>query len=171
MLAAPILKLGLPTLVVLNMADDLHSRGGEVDAAALARDLGAPVAMISAAKGEGVDKVFQFLEGSAVGSHDPNPWCNCPCCRMFRSAGNGRRRVGSKAGLPGPRAVDVDAPPGCCLSASGLGTVIFSIVVIAVFQSIFTGAKPLMERIERSIGTSGRIHWDLCCPKAFCDRW
>jgi ferrous iron transport protein B len=28
MLAAPILALGLPTLVILNMADDLRSRGG-----------------------------------------------------------------------------------------------------------------------------------------------
>src|SRR4051812_37872667 len=31
LLAVPILNLGLPTLVILNMADDLRSRGGEVD--------------------------------------------------------------------------------------------------------------------------------------------
>ena len=49
-LAAPILSLGLPTLVILNMADDLRARGGDVDAAALATQLGAPVALISAAK-------------------------------------------------------------------------------------------------------------------------
>ena len=36
LLAAPILGLGLPTLVVLNMADDLASRGGSVDPALLA---------------------------------------------------------------------------------------------------------------------------------------
>ena len=35
-LAAPILSLGLPTLIMLNMADDLAVRGGEVDVAALA---------------------------------------------------------------------------------------------------------------------------------------
>src|SRR6476661_5349920 len=34
-LAAPVLSLGLPTLVALNMADDLAVRGGEVDVAAL----------------------------------------------------------------------------------------------------------------------------------------
>ena len=34
-LAAPILNLGLPTLVLLNMADDLKKRGGRVDVAAL----------------------------------------------------------------------------------------------------------------------------------------
>ena len=35
-LAAPILSLKLPTLVILNMADDLKSRGGHVDTAELA---------------------------------------------------------------------------------------------------------------------------------------
>src|SRR5579884_2505598 len=34
-LAAPILSLKLPTLVILNMADDLASRGGKVDISAL----------------------------------------------------------------------------------------------------------------------------------------
>jgi len=48
------------------MVDDLRNRGGEVDAAALAAQLGAPVALISAASGEGVEKVIQFLEGTAA---------------------------------------------------------------------------------------------------------
>src|SRR5262249_41388683 len=67
-LAAPILSLKLPTLVILNMADDLKSRGGKVNTAELASELGAPVALISAAKGEGVEKVFQFMEGTAAGT-------------------------------------------------------------------------------------------------------
>src|SRR5258708_10231381 len=66
-LAAPILSLKLPTLIILNMADDLRPSGGEVDTAALANQLGAPVALVSATKGEAVDKVFQFIEGTAGG--------------------------------------------------------------------------------------------------------
>src|SRR5277367_805142 len=66
-LAAPILSLKLPTLVILNMADDLSKRGGRIDVAELSLQLGAPVALISASRGEGVDKVFQFLEGTASG--------------------------------------------------------------------------------------------------------
>src|SRR6266478_6058210 len=38
-LAAPILSLGMPTLVVLNMADDLAGRGGRVDVAELSKQL------------------------------------------------------------------------------------------------------------------------------------
>src|SRR5580692_4458057 len=60
-LAAPVLSLGLPTLVILNMADDLGRGGGKVDSAELAMQLGSPVALVSAAKGLGVDKVLQFL--------------------------------------------------------------------------------------------------------------
>ncbi|HLI63336.1 MAG TPA: FeoB small GTPase domain-containing protein, partial [Terriglobales bacterium] len=50
-LAAPILDLGLPTLILLNMADDLAVRGGKVDVAALSSEMNCPVALISASKG------------------------------------------------------------------------------------------------------------------------
>ena len=72
-LAAPILSLKLPTLVILNMADDLRNRGGQVDTAELAGQLGAPVALISAAKGEGIDKVTQFMKGTAAGTSSLAP--------------------------------------------------------------------------------------------------
>src|SRR5436309_6561685 len=54
MLAAPILALGVPTLIILNMADDLRNRKGKVDLAALSTELGAPVALIAARSGEGI---------------------------------------------------------------------------------------------------------------------
>src|SRR5271156_5244192 len=65
-LAAPVLSLNLPTLVILNMADHLGRRGGEIDSAELAMQLGAPVALVSAAKGQGVEKVLQFLSGTTL---------------------------------------------------------------------------------------------------------
>ena len=57
MLAAPVLAVGLPTLVLLNMSDLMESRGGQIDALKLARELGAPVAQISAVNGTGLDAV------------------------------------------------------------------------------------------------------------------
>src|ERR1035437_6475780 len=61
MLAAPVLALGLPTLVLLNMSDLMETRGGHIDALKLARELGAPVALISAVHGTGLDAVPLFL--------------------------------------------------------------------------------------------------------------
>ena len=72
-LAAPILSLKLPTLVILNMADDLSSRGGQIDTGELASQLGAPVALISASKGDGVEKVFQFMVGTSAGTTSLTP--------------------------------------------------------------------------------------------------
>ena len=61
MLAAPVLALGLPTLVLLNMSDLMESRGGQIDTLKLAKELGAPVAQISAVHGTGLDAIPLFL--------------------------------------------------------------------------------------------------------------
>ncbi len=154
-LAAPILKLGLPTLVVLNMADDLHSRGGQVDASALARDLGAPVAMISAAKGDGVEKVFQFLEGSAVASHSPKPLVQLPVLQDVPKCRQWAAQIGSKAAYQAPVPSAWTRRLDAVFLHPVWGPIIFAVVVMAVFQTIFTGAKPAMELIETLIETSG----------------
>lgn len=60
-LTAPILALGLPTLILVNMTDALHSGGGSVDANRLQASLGTPVALISAKKGAGLEKIESFL--------------------------------------------------------------------------------------------------------------
>ena len=61
MLAAPVLALKLPTLILLNMSDLMEARGGEVDPLALAGELGTPVAKISATRGTGLDAIRHFL--------------------------------------------------------------------------------------------------------------
>lgn len=154
-LAVPVLQLGLPTLVILNMMDELRARGGEVDIAALSKELGAPVAAISAASGEGVDKVLQFLEGSTVTEHRPNPPVQLPVIQDVPKCRQWATRVGAQAAYQPP------APPLWTRRLDSIflhpvwGPLIFVAVVIAVFQSIFTGAKPMMEAIEAAIEWSG----------------
>jgi ferrous iron transport protein B len=156
-LAAPVLRLGLPTLVVLNMADDLRARGGDVDAGELSRQLGAPVAMTSAAKGEGIEKVFQFLEGSTVSAHKPQPLVQLPVIQDVPKCRQWATRVGSHASYQAP------APPVWTRRLDRLflhpvaGPLIFAAVVIAVFQSIFAWAQPLMDGIDTLVGRSGEF--------------
>ncbi|MGH9665939.1 MAG: FeoB small GTPase domain-containing protein, partial [Bryobacteraceae bacterium] len=155
-LAAPILSLGLPTLVILNMADDLKARGGEVDPAALALQLGAPVALVSAARGDGVDGIFQFMAGTAAGAATrKKPLLelpvlnNIPHCRQWAS------NVGDRTGYQAP------APPMWTRRLDGIflhplmGPLIFAAVVAGVFQTIFSGARPLMDGVAAFVQTSG----------------
>src|SRR6201999_2211408 len=65
MLAAPVLSMGMPTLVLLNMSDLMEARGGRVDTLALAQELGVPVAKISATQGVGLDSIKHFLDRKA----------------------------------------------------------------------------------------------------------
>ena len=67
MLAAPVLAEGLPTLVLLNMSDLMEMRGGHIDTLKLARELGAPVAQISAVHGTGMEAISLFLNGQRNG--------------------------------------------------------------------------------------------------------
>src|SRR5580693_7422574 len=62
MLAAPVLDVGLPTLVLLNMSDVMKSRGGHIDPLKLAGELSAPVAQISAVRGTGLGSVTLFCK-------------------------------------------------------------------------------------------------------------
>jgi ferrous iron transport protein B len=151
MLAAPILALGLPTLVILNMADDLRRRGGHVDLHKLAAELGAPVALVSARRGEGVDQVFDFLAGAMP---KPAPkelpiLHDVPKCRQWAG------RVGSQASYHAP------APPKWTRRLDAVflhpvaGPLLFLAVVVAVFQSIFSVATPAQNAVDWLIQHSG----------------
>jgi ferrous iron transport protein B len=150
-LAAPILSLGLPTLILLNLADDLRARGGEVDVASLTASLGAPVVLISAVTGEGIEAVEKFLAGRIA---VPRPvelpiLQDVPRCRQWA------RGVSESAGYRRP------APPEWSRRLDRVflhpvwGPLIFVIVVGAVFQTIFTGARPLMDGVQALVQISG----------------
>src|SRR5580700_2424460 len=152
MLAAPILSLGLPTLVILNMADDLRNRGGRVDLQKLSVELGAPVALVSARRGQGVDQVFDFLAGAMP---KPAPkelpvLQDVPKCRQW--AGH----VGNQAAYRAP------APPKWTRRLDAVflhpvgGPLVFLAVVLAVFQSIFTVAAPSQDAVDWLIAHSGK---------------
>lgn len=152
-LAAPILALGLPTLIVLNMADELEKRGGDLDPEALARRLGAPVALISAASGEGYDTVLQFLRGR-IGVPRPVelPALNdLPRCREWAA------RLGTAAKYQAP------APPLWTRRLDSVflhpvaGPLVFIAVVVAVFQTIFSAAAPLMDLVDRAVSATGTV--------------
>ena len=150
-LAAPILALHLPTLVVLNLADDLKKRGGNVDTAALADELGVPVVLVSAATGEGISLVGRFLTG---GIAVPKPiqlpiLQDVPACRQWA------RDLSREAGYEHP------APSVWSQRIDGVflhpvwGPLVFLLVVGTVFQTIFAGAQPLMDGLESLIAASG----------------
>jgi ferrous iron transport protein B len=153
-LAAPVLNLGLPTLVILNMADDLIKRSGGADPRELSENLGVPVALISAAKGEGVDKVVQFLEGATAVTQKKRLMelpvlQDVPKCRAWAASVSTRSKYQAPAPPLWTRRLD-----RAFLHPVG-GPLMFIAVVIGVFQTIFSAGKPLMDKVQPAIDASG----------------
>ncbi len=84
--------------------------------------LGTPVALVSAAKGEGVDKVFQFLAGATHAAAAQAPLMQLPVIQDIPKCRAWAANVGQQGELSRARAAHVDAPAGCDLSASGRWT-------------------------------------------------
>ena len=144
MLAAPILSLGLPTLVILNMADDLRSRRGQLNPKALAAQLGAPVALVSARQGEGIDQVIDFLTGTM-----PKPvptelpvLQDVPKCRAWAG------RMGAQAAYRAPLAPRWTRRLDALFLHPLFGPLIFVAVVVALFQTIFSIADPSQNAVN-----------------------
>jgi len=152
-LAARVIAQGLPTLVLLNMSDSLKSQGGSVDVLALARELGNPVALISAAKGEGIEVVQRFLssKGAAAAPFEI-PVINISDVAQCREwACTVTKNSSYRKPLPSEWTKRLD---GLILDKKW-GPLIFAIVVVAVFQCIFSLGQPLSDAFKTVLDLGG----------------
>jgi len=165
MLIEPVLRLELPTLLVLNMADELNGRGGSVDAEALARELGVETTWANARAGEGLQEVRRFLgsvtapEPSALraagtASNLPREG-TLPMVDAFTSRRRRIREIARKAHYRAPGPPTLSERLDAILLHKVWGPLTFLAVVVLVFQSIFTWAVPLMDGVEALVSISG----------------
>ena len=143
MLAAPVLAVGLPTLVLLNMSDLMETRGGHIDTLELARELGVPVAQISAVQGTGLDAVPLFLNrqsGSAAAAPLALPVLGNPASTHSWAA-QVSRRTGYQAPLSAENTRKIDN----VLLHRIWGPLLFLIVVVGVFEVVFSIGQPLSD--------------------------
>jgi len=143
MLAAPVLELGIPTLVLLNMSDLMEQRGGHVDPLKLARELGAPVALISAVKGEGLDVIPRFLNREA--SREPAKPLTLPVIGNAASAHQWAAQVSRKTCYRAPLSEEKSRRIDDILLHRVWGPLLFMLVVFAVFEAVFAIGQPLSD--------------------------
>ena len=143
MLAAPVLAVGLPTLVLLNMSDLMESRGGKIDSLKLARELGAPVAQISAVHGTGLDAVPLFLHQQTE-RQAAKPLA-LPVLGNAASAHTWAAQVSRKTGYRAPLSVEGTRKIDNILLHRIWGPLLFLAVVIGVFEVVFSIGQPLSD--------------------------
>lgn len=166
MLFEPVIHLGVPTLLVLNMSDELAARGGTVRDDVLADELGVQVVRTNARSGEGLEVVRAFLTRVAIdGPRTPAPLATrraghgtgvpLPMIEELSTRRQRIRELGSRAGFIAPEPSRGTERLDNVLLHRIWGPLIFLAVLVLVFQSIFTWAVPLMDGVETLIGVSG----------------
>ena len=77
-LTLQLLTLQVPTVLALNMMDELTGNGGSVDTTLLSELLGVPVVPICAANGEGVEELIEIAVRAARLRQKPSVYDFCP---------------------------------------------------------------------------------------------
>jgi ferrous iron transport protein B len=155
MLAAPVLALGLPTLVLLNMSDLMEARGGHVDALKLARELGAPVAQISAVHGTGLDAVPLFLNQQSE-RKGAKP-LSLPVLGNAASAHTWAAQLSRRTGYRAPLSVEGTRRIDNVLLHRFWGPLLFLVVVVGVFEVVFSIGQPLSDGFGAILGRVGGL--------------
>jgi ferrous iron transport protein B len=166
MLAAPVFSIGLPTLVLLNMGDQMEARGGKLDTLALARELGHPVALISAAQGKNLEVIPEFLERAGNKPDDGSRPVQLPVLQSAASCRNWATQVTARTNYKSPAASLWTRRLDSVLLHRVAGPLIFLAVVIAVFQVVFTIGQPLSDGLGTLLTKLG-AHAALLLP----DNW
>ena len=143
MLAAPVLALGLPTLVLLNMSDLMDARGGHIDPLKLARELGAPVAQISATHGTGLDSVALFLNQQT--NREAAKPLALPVVGNAASAHTWAAQVSRNTGYRAPLSVEGTRKIDNILLHRIWGPLLFLVVVVGVFEVVFSIGQPMSD--------------------------
>ena len=154
MLAAPVLALGLPTLVLLNMSDLMESRGGQIDPLRLAKELGAPVALISATHGTGMDAIPLFLNQCALprAAEKAGQLLTLPVLGNAASTHTWAAQVSRRTGYRAPLSAENSRKLDNILLHRVWGPLLFLVVVVGVFEVVFSIGQPLSDGFGDLLG-------------------
>ncbi|HEY1896865.1 MAG TPA: ferrous iron transporter B [Terracidiphilus sp.] len=155
MLAAPVLALGLPTLVLLNMTDLMEARGGEIDPLKLARELSAPVAQVSAVRGTGLEAVGLFLHQHSNGAAKQQ--LTLPVVGNAASTHSWAAQVSRRTGYRAPLSAENSRKLDNVLLHRVWGPLLFLLVVVAVFEVVFSIGQPLSDGFGDVLARAGEL--------------
>jgi ferrous iron transport protein B len=149
LLVGQVLRLGLPTCLVVTMVDELRARGGTLDLEALSAALGVPVVGVVGHRGLGLDALRRLLGAPERWSR---PIVPPPADVHDRAAWADSVLSGALARPPGAdrRTARIDA----LVLHPLFGTLLFAAVMVAFFQLIFAWAEPAMNAIDAAVAAA-----------------
>lgn len=156
-------RQGRPVSVVANMGDILRRHGLSIDAEGLSQAIGAPVMVASARTGEGTDAIISRLQSPPPA---PAPQRVADDNSILASEGGSAddalyaaaHRLAAQYGAPADGLLQSQSRLDRFFLGSLSGGLTFSLIMLILFQSIFTWSAPAMDAVEAGIiGLGGWI--------------
>jgi ferrous iron transport protein B len=150
-------RLGLPTVLALNMTDVAKHRGVQIDFAALERELGMPVVQTVAVRRGGADELI-----SAIQSHmserptEVSEW-KAPDIADVATTQREVRRILAVAVWEPPNELRMDDALDRAVLHPFWGYVILTATLFLMFQAVFSWAQWPMEAIKSVIAATGEV--------------
>ena len=175
-LATQVIELGKPTVVALTMFDLAERNGVEIDTAKLTNELGAPTIPVNVRQNRGIKELATAVRAvSAKAQSQDGPRkssCNTEPTRLQQSVSRYERiddivkRVLERTNA---RSVGLTERIDGVLTHKFLGPLIFLVVMLLVFQAIFSWAELPMNLIEGGFSALGRGVRSALPPGIFAD--
>jgi ferrous iron transport protein B len=156
-------RQGRPVTVVANMGDILRRHGLSIDAEGLSQAIGAPVMVASARTAEGLDGIISGLQlpPSATaprGAADDNSILAKEGGSADEALYAEAHRLAEQYGAPADELLRSQSRLDRFFLGSLSGGLTFSLIMLILFQSIFTWSAPAMDAVEAGvIGMGGWI--------------
>ena len=150
-------RLGLPTVLALNMADVAKHRGVQIDVPALARELGLPVVQTVAIKRGGADELIAAIEQHA---HDAvvaaRAW-KAPDVMDIETTQREVRRILAIAVREPANELRMDDAIDRVVLHPFWGYVVLAVTLFLMFQAVFSWAQWPMDAIKATMDGAGGL--------------
>ncbi len=149
--------------IVANMGDILKRHGLSIDATGLSQAIGAPVLVASARTGEGLDAIISGLQSPLTPpapsrTADDNPILAKEGGSADEALYAEAHRLAEQYGAPADELLRTQSRLDRFFLGSLSGGLTFSLIMLILFQSIFTWSAPAMDAVEAGvIGLGGWI--------------
>ncbi|WP_440976271.1 ferrous iron transporter B [Pseudoxanthomonas winnipegensis] len=138
-----VLRLGLPVILAINMADAARRRGIQIDLDVLQRELGIPVVETVAVKSNGARALLEQIDRMAA--QPPLPSHVLPEDADLHA--ETRRLLSLAVSMP-TRTARVDDTLDRWLLHPVFGLLALAVVMFLIFQAVYAWAAPLMDAID-----------------------
>jgi ferrous iron transport protein B len=152
-LAIQVRELGMPTILMLNMADEARRSGITIDTDGMSQQLGMPIALISAKYGEGCREALQSAANMLnEANHPPPEKLREQLLSDDRIEGEMEKIVKTSVQMPLQLADQLTTRIDRIVLHPWLGLPIFFLSLYLLFQFIFVAGKPLQDGMAWLLG-------------------